>query len=398
MRVCVVLDTRFVRSPDGTIWGESAASYENWMRYLSVFSQVKVIARVSSVAEDTAGLARCDGEGVVFVDIPAYRGFFGFLKSLNATKRRVSSAIGAGDSVILRAPSPLASIAYRILRRRRQPYAVEVVGDPFDVFAPKAIRHVLRPLLRFVMTRNLQHECAGAGWASYVTASSLQQRYPASSAVITTHYSSVRIPEDAFRPTPRAISPLLGSVALITIGSLAQPYKGVDILLNAIRLLQDEGLECSLSIVGDGAYRHSLEAQARQLEIQGQVRFLGRIVSPEAIRPLLDSADIFVLASRAEGLPRVVIEAMARAMPCVCSDVGGIGELLPEEDLFHSGDAADLARKLALVARDPERLQKMSQRNLITSLQYEESALQLRREEFYRAIRYDTSTCEGLTR
>jgi glycosyltransferase involved in cell wall biosynthesis len=105
------------------------------------------------------------------------------------------------------------------------------------------------------------------------------------------------------------------------------------------------------------------------------------------VRAALDHADLFVLPSRTEGLPRAMIEAMARALPCIGSTVGGIPELLPPEDLVPPGDAAALARKIREVVCDPDRMARMSARNLEQARQYREDALSGRRIAFYQRVR-----------
>jgi len=101
----------------------------------------------------------------------------------------------------------------------------------------------------------------------------------------------------------------------------------------------------------------------------------------------MDSADLFVLASLTEGLPRVIVEAMARAMPVIATSVGGIPELLPPEDLVPPGDPKALAAKIAEVARDGARITRMADRNLARAHQFHESVLRDRRLAFYRHLR-----------
>ena len=85
-----------------------------------------------------------------------------------------------------------------------------------------------------------------------------------------------------------------------------------------------------------------------------------------------------------------MIEAMARALPCIGSAVGGIPELLPLEDLVPPGDAAALARKIREVVGDPGRMARMSARNLEKAKEYGEETLRTRRLEFYLQVKEHT--------
>lgn len=149
------------------------------------------------------------------------------------------------------------------------------------------------------------------------------------------------------------------------------------------------GMALQLNIIGDGKFRPQLEARAYELGLGKTVRFLGYIAD-EAVRQQLDQADLFLLPSRTEGLPRAIIEAMARALPCIGSTVGGIPELLPPEDLVPPGDATALAAKIREVLTNPQRMAAMSERNLREAQKYHESVINQRRLDFYKQVREQT--------
>ena len=117
------------------------------------------------------------------------------------------------------------------------------------------------------------------------------------------------------------------AVVLICVGTLI-PRKGYDILLPALApLLQSHPLRHFL-IVGDGPDKSDLHSLVESLGISRSVHFLGlRNDVPE----LLADADLFVLASRAEGLTLAVVEAMAAELPVVVTDVGGHREVVSPE-------------------------------------------------------------------
>ncbi|GAJ04944.1 unnamed protein product, partial [marine sediment metagenome] len=87
-----------------------------------------------------------------------------------------------------------------------------------------------------------------------------------------------------------------------------------------------------------------------------------------------------------EGLPRAMVEAMARGMPCIGSSVGGIPELLADEDIVPPADVKALADKMEEVLRDVSRLERMARRNLQTAQEYRRSELSKRWVEFYKKV------------
>jgi len=101
--------------------------------------------------------------------------------------------------------------------------------------------------------------------------------------------------------------------------------KGHDTLLKAASRLDEVNAAWCLWFVGDGPLRSKLEEQAERLGIQRQVYFLGR---RNDVGDILADADIFVLASRWEGLPGAVMEAMAAGLPVVATRVGGLPEVV----------------------------------------------------------------------
>ena len=277
-----------------------------------------------------------------------------------------------------------------ILRRTGHPYGVEVVADPYDAFSPGSIKSVLRPFLRWYFPRQLRQRCAGASAAAYVTTGALQQRYPCPS--YAAGFSDVELPAEAWVSRPRRETPEKRTFSLVTVGSLQQLYKGPDILIEAVHACVQKGLDLKVMLAGDGQYRPELEDRAAALGIRGRVVFLGHLPARDSVQAALDSADLFVLPSRQEGLPRAMVEAMARGLPCLGSAVGGIPELLPAEDLVTPGDVNSLASKIQEVVCDPARLARMSARNLHTAQGYREDSLRERRLDFYRTVREKTET------
>jgi len=175
------------------------------------------------------------------------------------------------------------------------------------------------------------------------------------------------------------------------VGSLAHLIKGPDVLIDSVGICLQAGLDIHAVIVGDGTYRAKMEARCRARGLQDKVKFTGQLSSAGEVRNQLDQADLFVLPSRTEGLPRAMLEAMARGLPCIGTTVGGIPELLLPEDLVAPGDANALAQKIMGVSADATRLARMSIQSLHSSQAYRGSEVAKRRASYCYALRQATA-------
>ena len=387
MRVLVPTEQHFIRTQENSVYSVGGGEYHFWQRYLTVFDEVIVLARVAQRSSGSSPSSRADGKGVRFIDLPDYLGPTQYLRHLPQIRKQVRSACSHGSAFILRVPGEIGSLVWNELRRKGMPYAVEVVGDPFEVFAHGSSKHWLRPYFRWRYTRQLRQVCAGAAASSYVTKSALQQGYPPGKDAYTTYYSSVNLMDSSFVASSRSFPKEQNRFHMVFVGTLAQLYKGPDVLIDALGRCVDDGCDIRLDILGDGRYRQELEMRVVRRGVEGRVRFVGQLPSGLPVREHLDRADLFVLPSRTEGLPRVLLEAMARSLPCIGTDVGGIPELLPADDMVPAGDVDALANKIQEVLASPSRMALMSARNLEVAQGYHERILSKRRTEFYRQVR-----------
>jgi glycosyltransferase involved in cell wall biosynthesis len=168
---------------------------------------------------------------------------------------------------------------------------------------------------------------------------------------------------------------------LLTVGLLEDDQKGVDVLLDALASLPPT---LGLDIVGDGARRAAYESRARELGISDRVAFLGRLSKDDVAR-LMRNAGAFVLASRYENNPVVVLEALCSGTPVVATDVGGVGEIVGPEDgtLVPREDAVALATTIRNV------LSRKADRTAIAArgqARFGTDAVAERLERAYRAV------------
>jgi glycosyltransferase involved in cell wall biosynthesis len=360
--------------------------YERFgQRYLDVFDSVTLMGRLFPIEDPTA--KPVEGPGVKFFPMPEYIGPVQYLLKRGQIQARARE-VYSPDSAVIITPSTAGAALLKILSKNSHPYGLEVGADPYDVLAPGAIKSPLRPLLRQVLPRQLRKNCRGASAALYVTKEALQKRYPCPNYSVGV--SDVELPSRYVLKAPRSYSDRQTQFVLVMIGSLEQLYKAPHIAIAAIALCAQQGIDLSLKIIGDGKHRPELEQQAADLGIRERIQFLGKLPAGDRIFAELDQADLFLMPSFQEGLPRAMVEAMARGLPCIATAVGGIPELLPPEDLVAAGDATALADKIQAVLTHPDRMSQMSAQNLQTAMGYVEEVLRQQRNAFYEYVKAQT--------
>lgn len=190
---------------------------------------------------------------------------------------------------------------------------------------------------------------------------------------------------------------LRGRLVLAALGRL-EAQKGFDILLQALALVaRDEPVvfgKLKCVIAGAGSSEDSLRRMAARLGLGDTVIFPGFRTD---IRDLLAAADIFVMPSRAEGQPLVLLEAMAAGKPIIASDLPGVKEIVVDGvngTMFKAGDAGSLAFAIIGLTTDPARSGCLALRAAQTASGFTLEKFLNRHEDFYlnKAVCHDKIT------
>ncbi len=173
------------------------------------------------------------------------------------------------------------------------------------------------------------------------------------------HWHKIRIihcgvmPDLYSDPNQGDSTPEAGKTGLVFVGRLA-PVKGLRVLFEALEDLMPRYPDLHLTVVGDGPDRARLEATAQKFG--DQVTFTGYMTQAE-VSAVFRENDICVLPSFAEGVPVVLMEALASARPVVATQVAGVGELVEDGVtgyLVPPGDAESLARKIEILINNKD--------------------------------------------
>lgn len=368
--------------------------YPFWERYLNIFDKVIVVARVQEVnSVDESKHHRVDGDNVCIEPLPYYHGPIQFFKQKGHVSKSLFSIISKhkNAAIIMRVGSPLADILQNKLAKMKRPYGLEVVGDPWDVFRPGTFNNPLRPLMRLYFAYKLRKQCAQASALSYVTDQALQARYPGKAGCFNIGASSINLLEEHLLQEPRKFENI-SRFKFIYVGTLEQLQKAPDILIQAAAKLKERVDNFEIHFIGEGKCKQQLQTLGKELNIENHLIFHGMIPAGDPVRLLLDSSHTFILPSRGEGLPRAMIEAMARALPCIGSDIGGIKELLHAEDIVPVGSITALSEKMYEFISRPDSLQTKSERNLLKASHYQSKRLTEKRNTYYKHIREITES------
>lgn len=390
MNATLVFTHRFQRDKNGNIF--TINHIENillWERYLEVFDHLTILARIEEVEKNIDKKFLVSHENVKFIALPYFVGPKGFIKNYFKINKILAANIQKDHAYICRLPNIFGGLLIKHLRRKKIPYVVELVGDPWDLYTGGALRtsmnFIFRVFNKYRSFLSLRKDVRNAKGVIYVTESTLQRRYPANKNAITTHASNVVLRKYIFREKALELNHQPEMFRILSIGSLEQLYKSPDIVLEAISKLKASGQKVSLTWLGDGVHKESLIQMAKDLNIDDDVSFRGN-VSSEAVFCELEKSHLYLHVSRTEGLPRAVIEAMAKGLPCIGTRVGGIPELLDEEALIDKNDIVQLVSKLECFIQNLEVLNKQAKRNLQKAKSYEYKLLDERRKKVYKSL------------
>jgi L-malate glycosyltransferase len=394
MKVLVTTHAQMFRTPDGFVWTNSVYGYDFFQRYLDVFDEVRLVTRMKDIRYNEIGnRIRVDGEGIEFFSLPFYRGPWEYITKLKKIQASFDKAISGCDCAILRIPDQMSFQLFSKIKKSKIPCAIEVVAHSWELFSPGTIKTVVRPFLRILWDLLQKRTCKTADGVSYVTEEYIQKRYPSNIATnnherFETFYTSANLSECFFNG-PRDASSFNKDIhTLVHISGINNSAKGHSELLHALAALKEKGKLYRMIFVGGGTLLDYYKELSSKLDLTEEVTFYGHIPNVENIAKILKESDIFVFPTMTEGLPRVVLEAMASGLPCIATKVGGIPELLSEHGLVEPNNIEMLEKKILELSDKIEVLQEESFVNFSkVSNNYHPRIVQEKRKDFYNKLR-----------
>ncbi len=387
MKVLVVLEHHFVQDLNGTVWCDRVVDRKFLQRYLDVYEEVIICARMKKINTVPKDMLLASGERIKFVALPEFIGIKGLIVNYINIIKIVKKEAKKVNCVILRGPSHLSLILYKIIYRLRKPFAVE-----FMMAADRMVDSdsIFGRLINKYIDNQAKDMCLKANGVAYVTENLLQLSYPCkaiktgiNSKYFTSSYSSIDLHEEYYfnqrwKPIDKPKEFIISHT-----GYMDSSRKGQDILLKATKIVLDRGYKIKTIFIGDGPQRIHFENLATELNIEEQVEFLGAINDKKELFEVLKKSHLFVLPTQSEGLPRSIIEAMAVGLPCISTMVDGVPELVDKEYLLNFKDYKGFAEKIINLINDWEQMIEISEKNYVKSQKYNYNVLKQKRLRFY---------------
>lgn len=329
MTLGILYHMPFWRDAEGRLW-EQEGSFARYVDSLAPYFD-EVVLSVPVFDRPQAAGSRVRASNVRLAALPYFPGPRQFYPMLPKVHRRLREWVQQCDVIHLRVPSPAAIFAFRLATRLGKPVFLLVVGDYQALLPHLPYRGVKRRLfalyvafeewaLRRMATRAL----------TFANGAALREKHEAQGAVVFETRTTTLNVTDVVSRLDTCAGP---RIRLLTVSRI-DPRKGLRVLPAAVAELVNAGLDVSLDIVGPtigqigDEEQAAIAADAQRLGVAGRVTLAGAVPLDRLIASYQEY-DVFVLPTRpGEGVPRVLLEAMASGLPVITTRVSGIGSLV----------------------------------------------------------------------
>lgn len=373
MRVVFAYDGYLFKDGNGNWYGRNYADLPYRYRILS--QDIVFLMRTKNDEKASEKMTPMP-QGTVVTEVPNYLSAGVFLKNRIKAYRIIEKQIMDSDVVIARLPGFISQVAIAYAKKHNKPYIVELVGCVRDSLNNHSLLGKLMSSYEYIRIKRI---ISSSDYVMYVTNEFLQKRYPCKLGNTIGVSDVVTSPIDFDQLENRYVVDK-DYLAIGTAGAIDVKYKGQEYVIRALGKLKRDGIvRYTYHIAGSGD-KTRLEHIAKEERVDDLIVFDGSIPH-DNISNWYDSLDLYVQPSLVEGMPRSLLEAMSRGLPCFGSNIGGIPELLPSSSLFEPSSCSEVVELLIKI--DREYLETTAKTCLEKSRQYTPQLLKNRRDAFY---------------
>ena len=372
----------------GNIYTDSNFNSQIWNRYKGYCDELTVILRrEAKIYNSKEAQSRFNEIGRSIDYCVALPDIYISLRSAFSMKKRteikciIENEIKKADKIIIRSLGNIyTNTALKFARKHNKPYLVEVTGFAWESFWYHSFYGKIVAAFRECQYKYLMKDVK---YGVYVTKEALQKRYPCRGKILgCSDVEILNTNESVLEQRIKKIEKNRGKCIIGTAAFLDVSWKGQEYVLRAIYELKKRGInnfEYQMIGAGNG---DKLKKVIYDLGIDDRVFILG--VKPhEEVFSWFDSIDVYVQPSFMEGLCRSIIEAMSRACPVICTNVGGNYELISSDCLFEKGNYIKLADVLERFMDKNIQIEE-AKKNFEKSKEYNKEKLNRKRDCFYK--------------
>lgn len=358
---------------------KSSSFFDRFTANLRDGEKLNIYMRQKQITDPSVipSLMEVSTDKITFHEMPSFWNILNWPKIVRIIKQVIDNS----DFSYLRAEGIYGSLAGFFCIRNNVKYMTIMPADPeVGLKEHGIIGHIVSffhvKLVKFVVKR--------ADYAYYVTQSYLQKKYPSDGVVLGCSDVQLEpIDDEILERRLKKIEAHDGKLVIGTAGALLPMIKGQDLVLKAIAQVRNV-IDVEYHLVGMGN-AEEIRDMAKNERVEDLLFIEGTLPHDEVFK-WMDNIDIYIQPSRTEGLPRAVVEAMSRALPCIGSEVGGIPELLEEEWLFEQGKDSVKAIKDRLLSINTDIMKKVAERNFLFSKSFERNIVEEKNRKFFKAF------------
>lgn len=292
------------------------------------------------------------------------------------------------DIVIGFVPSSVCDLALKYAKKYHKIFISVVISSAWDILWHHSLAgKILAPISHVSTSRTIRN----SDYVIYVTDQYLQRKYPTNG--VSVGISDVVVPETSHTILDKRkerIEECLNTkkVRIATIGAVDVKYKAQDDVIKAMSILASEGYDIDYTLIGGGSTARLRKCAEENGVSLDKIRFMGA-VPHEQIYGLLDEFDLYIQPSRTEGMPRSVVEAMSRGLIVICSNVGGMPEIVDNKCVYRSGNITELTESIRFMLASKQRMIDTSIRNFNKAKCFGRDFLDRKRSEFLTQVKKD---------
>ena len=338
---------------EGHFYGLSSINTEQFKKYTNFFSDFTAVLRSRPFCGELSEKQLIE-EPVKVILAPTIASPFDRIKNIKTTRQIIKCVLREASFVIIKVPTFFGREAITICNKNKIPYFIEVGECIFDslVAEKQIMKSIAAPFLYLWHLRSLKK----AKYGIYVTKKYLQKKYPLSKGGLYSSCSNVfieNLDERVLQNRKKRIKLMDKNICITVIGAMTNKLKGLDILIKALGHIKND---YHFIVRVYGKVDLSIWKKYKLTSSNYEITFEGYISDKAKLFHALDETDIFLHPSRAEGLPRAVIEAMSRGCPVVANSIPGDLELINNDFCFKKNSSVSCADKIELMLESKEKM------------------------------------------